>query len=282
MKLLTFLFACLTASAAAQQPAAPAAKPLPDIATLLRDVESHQKELDTIKHNYIFKEDSHEEELGGDDKIKKTVWEEREIFYIGKQEISRLLRKDGHNLTADEAEKEKERVDKKIEKAKKKETADEQKKDDDITVDTFLRICKFTNPRRESRNGRDAIVFDFSGNPDEKAHGLGQTAIKKLAGTLWVDETGRAVSRLEAHFEDSFKVGGGLLASLQKGSWFVFEQQLVNDEVWLPTSAEASMNGRVLLFKSFHGHYLSRFSDYRKFRSKTNITLAEPGETTQK
>ena len=119
----------------------------------------------------------------------------------------------------------------------------------------------------------------FSGNPDEKAHGLEQNAIKKLAGTLWVDEQGRAVTRLEAHFEDSFKVGAGLLASLQKGSWFVFEQQLVNDEVWLPTFAEATVNARVLVFKSFHEHDVSRFSDYRKFRTKTNITVADPGFT---
>lgn len=272
--LLVFLFIALCAGA---QTAAPA-KSLPEIGPLLRDVEARQKELDKIQHNYIYKEDERDEELDKDNKVKKTTWEEREIFYIGKTEITRLLRKDGKDLNPDEARKEQERMDKNIEKAKKKEAKDEPDKDD-ISVETFLKICRFTNPRREMRNGRSTIVFDFSGNPDEKAHGMGQTAIKKLAGTLWVDEDGRAVTRLEAHFEDAFKVGGGLLASLQKGSRFVFEQQLVNDEVWLPTFAEATISARVLVFKTFHEHAVSHFSDYRKFRTKTNVTVADPSVT---
>ena len=88
----------MAASAAAQQAAAPAAKPLPDIATLLRDVESHQKELESVKHNYIFKEDSREEELVGANKVKKTVWEEREsasCYPIRKEQRSAV-----RNMTA--------------------------------------------------------------------------------------------------------------------------------------------------------------------------------------
>ena len=255
------------------------AKPLPDIASLLRDIDARQKEMDKIQKDYIYKEDSQEEELDKDNKVKKTTLEQHEIFYIGKQEISRLLRKDGRDLTPDEANKEKERVDKEVEKAKKRQ-ADKEANDkpdkDDINVETFLRICNFTNPRREVRNGRDTIVFDFSGKPDAKTNGMAQNAVKKVAGTLWVDELGRAVTRMEVHFADSFKIGGGLVASIHKGSWLVVEQGLVNEEVWLPTAVEATFTGRVLLLKGFNQHAVNHYSDYRKFRSKTSVTLAEP------
>src|SRR6185312_14842265 len=137
------------------------------IASLLRDIDARQKEMDKIQKDYIYKEDSQEEELDKDNKVKKTTLEQHEIF--------RLLRKDGRDLTPDEANKEKERVDKEVEKAKKrqaeKEASDKQDKDD-INVETFLRICNFTNPRREVRNGRDTIVFDFSGKPDAKTNGM--------------------------------------------------------------------------------------------------------------
>lgn len=219
----------------AQTAPAPDAKRLPDIASLLRDVDAKQKEMDKIQKDYIYKEDSKEEDLDKDNNVKKTTLEQHEIFYIGTQEISRLLQKDGKDLSPDEARKEKERVDKEIEKAKKKEAKDGPDKDD-INVETFLRICDFTNPRREVRNGRDTIVFDFQGKPDAKTNGIAQNVVKKVAGTLWVDESSRAVARMEVHFADTFKIGGGLLASVQKGSWLIVDQGLVNDEVWLPTS----------------------------------------------
>jgi hypothetical protein len=273
------LFSLLLCSLASHAQTTPAGtKPLPDIASLLHDVDARQKEMDKIQKDYIYKEDSKEEELDKDNNVKKTTVEQHEIFYVGKHEISRLLQRDGHELSTDEAKKEQERVDKEIEKAKKKEAKDDRDKDD-LSVETFLRICDFTNPRREVRNGRDTIVFDFHGKPDAKTSGIAQNIVKKVAGTLWVDEAGRAVTRLEVHFADSFKMGGGLLASIQKGSWLTLDQGLVNDELWLPTSMEALFTGRMLLFKGFHQHQATHYSEYRKFRSKSSITLAEPDAT---
>ncbi len=275
MKVRHLVLLLLCVSMCCAQAAPNDAKPLPDVATLLHDVEARQKEMDKIQKDYIYKEDSKEEELDKDDSVKKTNVEQHEIFYVGKHEITRLLQKDGHDLTPEEARKEQERVDKEIERAKKKEAKEDPNKDD-ISVETFLRICDFTDPRREVRNGRDTIVFDFHGKPDAKTNGIGQNAVKKVAGTLWVDEAGRAVTRLEVHFTDTFKVGGGLVASIQKGSWLIIDQGLVNNELWLPTSVEANFTGRVLLFKGFRDHQINHYSDYRKFRAKTSITLADP------
>jgi len=49
-----------------------------------------------------------------------------------------------------------------------------------------------------------------------------------------VDEKAHQVARLEAYFVGDVKIAGGLLANLQKGTSFVFEQAFVNNEVWLP------------------------------------------------
>jgi hypothetical protein len=253
-------------------------RPLPDVATLFRDVLRHQKEVDDIRKNYIFKESVREEELDGNSNVKKTTIEEREIFYIGRHRVTRLLSKDGKELSAQEKEKEQKNVDKQVADSKKREAKREEGKqdDDEITVERFLKIAKLSNERREMRNGHEAIVFDFSGDPDVKTHGMAEGAVKKLSGTVWIDEDKRQVMRMEARFDDSFKVGGGLLASLQKGSNFAFEQALVNGEVWLPTYAEAAVGARVLLFKNLHEHQVAQYSDYRKFRTKTSVTLAEP------
>ena len=52
---------------------------------------------------------------------------------------------------------------------------------------------------------------------------------------IWVDEKAHDVARLEAYFVGDVHIGGGLLANLQKGTSFVFEQGYINNEVWLPT-----------------------------------------------
>ena len=206
-----------------------ASRPLPDLPTLFRDIMKHQKELDEIRKNYIYKQSSREEELDGNGEVKKTTVEERETFYVGRRTVSRLLSKDGKELSAEEKEKEQKRVDKEIVSLKKRERKREENGSDEeeMGVETFLKIAKLTNERREVRDGHDAIVCDFAGDPDAKAHGIAESAFKKLSGTIWVDEDKRQIMRMEARFEDSFKVGGGLLASLQKGSKFIFEQAFV-------------------------------------------------------
>jgi len=153
--------------------------------------------------------------------------------------------------------------------------------ENEITAETFLRISRFENPRRVSFKDRTAITFDFSGNPDAKTHGMAENALKKVSGTVWIDEESRQLVRMEAKLDEPFKIGGGLLASVQKGSSFVFEQAFVNGEIWLPIYAEANVVGRMLLFKGIREHSISRFSDYRKFRVASKIDVVGQTPTPQ-
>jgi hypothetical protein len=66
-------------------------------------------------------------------------------------------------------------------------------------------------------------------------------------------------------FVDNFRVAGGLFASVEKGSSFRFDQELVNGEIWLPTGAEANMQVRVLLVKNMRQHFTERDFDYKRF-----------------
>ena len=125
------------------------------------------------------------------------------------------------------------------------------------------------NPRRETYRGRPTIVFDFVGRKDAKTHGLVEDASKKLQGTMWVDEADRQIAHLEVSFNDNFRIAGGLLASIEKGSSFRFDQAPVNGEIWLPTGGEGAMQARVLLVKSFRQHFQERDYDYKRFRVET-------------
>ena len=88
---------------------------------------------------------------------------------------------------------------------------------------------------------------------------------------MWIDDKARDVARLEAHVDSSIKVGGGVVASLDKGSSFVFEQARMNGEVWLPSYVEVHVAGHALLFVRLKANETDRYTDYKKFQSDSKI-----------
>jgi hypothetical protein len=145
-----------------------------------------------------------------------------------------------------------------------------------VGIEVFLRAAQFVNPRRERFRGQDVLVFDFEPNPDFKPHKMVEKVVHELAGVIWIDEKAHDVARLEAYFLGDFKIAGGLLANLQKGTSFTFEQAFMNDEVWLPTYQEAHVGVRFLLVKGFKVNEVTRYSDYKKFNVESVASIGKP------
>jgi hypothetical protein len=242
--------------------------PLPDIHQLMMEVEAHQKQLDKVRENYTYTSLQTTQDLDSSGQVKKTEITENEDFFVNSHVIERLVKKDNKPLNAHEEQKETERVTKLVEKAEK--TPQDQPLDGpSISITRVLEIIDVRNPRREMYRGRKTIVFDFVGRKDAKTHGLAEDASKKLMGTLWVDEADREVAHMEVSFDDNFHVAGGLVANVQKGSSFRFDQEPVNGEIWLPTGGEGSIQLRLLLLKGVREHFTERDYDFKRFRVDT-------------
>jgi len=253
-------------------------KPLPDIPTLMHQVEANQRAAESIEKDYIYRRTNQFDELDRHDGIKKTRTRESEVFWINGVEVRRTLKIDGKELTPDERKKESERIDQVVEKARqRRDKADQQGKETDshgnqeITVARILELGTFSNARREVVNGRDTIVVDYLGDPKAKTHNSAEAAFKELAGTLWIDEQDHTIQHLEGHFDHDFKLLGGLAVDVKQGTWFKAAFAKINDEVWLPASLEADGHARYLLFFSLNGHLQSHTSDYRKFKATSTI-----------
>jgi hypothetical protein len=240
-----------------------AAKPLPDAATMLREVEAHQAQLDKIREDYTFHSLQTVRQLDSHGNVKKTETEEHEVFFVNRTQVEKLIRKDGKDLSPDQARKEQDRVNKEVLKITKPGYKDSDK--DEITVTRLLQIVRFYNPRRVTLNGRDTIAYDFTGDEHAKTHGRDEDALKKVSGTIWVDEADREVSRMSATLDDNYHIGFGLLASVAKGSTMVFDQALIRNEAWLPTSVAVHLQARALLVAGFRADISVRFDDYKKF-----------------
>jgi hypothetical protein len=266
---------------------------LPDLKALFKEIDENQKAIDKLKENYAGTRVEEETEFEKDGKVKKTTVNEYNFFYLNGDEVSTLVKKDGKPLSDDDQKKENEKTQKEIadiqKREAKKEAKDEKakeegkkdKEDDDVDIETFLRACQFVNPRRERFRGEEVLVFDFEPNPEYKAHKMVEKIIQKLAGVIWIDEKAHDVARLEAYFVGDFRFAGGLLANLQKGTSFIFEQAYINNEIWLPTYLEAHVGVRVLLLKAFNVNAVTHYSDYKRFNVETLSTIAKPKDVSE-
>lgn len=271
-----------TQSGTPAQPA-PEARPLPDIPTLLLDIRKNQAALEDLRKDYTCHLSEEQDKTDSDGNVKSRELKDYDVFYIGDEEVLHLLAKDGKPLEGDEKQAEDDKFNKRYDKLKKQQSelaSDPQKRakkeeQEDAELSDFLRAETFTNPRREMFRGQEVIAFDFAGNPAYKPKKEIDRIIQKLTGVMWVDEQAREIVRLEAHFAESVKVGGGLLASLQKGSNFVFEQEKINGEVWLPSYAEVHFAGRIVFVK-LKQNFVDRYSDYKKFRVGSTLGPVVP------
>jgi hypothetical protein len=267
--LLVSLACVAPAAFGASEPAA-----LPDAATMLREVEAHQKQLDKVREDYTFRAVQTTRQLDSSGNTKKVETEEHEVFFVNGHRVQKLVRKDGKDLTPDQARKEQDRVNKEVVKITQPGYSNPDK--DEITVSRLLQIVTFSSPRRVRLNGRDTIAFDFAGDPHAKTHGRGEDALKKVSGTIWVDEADREVSRMSATLDENYHVGFGLLASVAKGSNVVFDQALIRNEAWLPTAIALHLQARAFLVAGFRAEIDIRFDQYKKFQTDA---VQQPGAT---
>lgn len=259
----------LVAPGTTQQPAGQA---LPEIHQLMREVHEHEKQFDNVRQNYTYTSLQTTQSIDADGQVKKTETVENEDFFVNGHLIERAVKKNGLPLDNDEQQKETERVAKLVAKAKT--TPPDQPLEVHAInisrvpeiISRVLQIMDVRNPRRQIWHGRPTIIFDFVGRKDAKTVGIAEDVSKKLQGTMWIDEADRLIAHMEVSFNDNFRVAGGLFASIEKGSNLRFDQALINAELWLPTGAEANLQGRLLMVRNYRQHVIERDYNFKRFR----------------
>jgi hypothetical protein len=272
----------------------PAAAEALDIPALLREVEANQKEIDERVSNYAFTEKRTEREINDKGELKKEKVTVTEIYPLpGGGEINKVISEDGVPLSAERAAKQDKEIAEGVAKYEREREKKEQKKkeaegkgskketDDDVGITVFLRACEFVSPRRERLRDREAVVFDFRPRPGFKPNGMAESIVSKLAGVVWIDPADKTVIRLEAKLSESYKIAGGLLASIRPGSAFVFEQTRMADGVWLPRFMQVNFAAKIFFFKGVEANETREFSDYRRFDTEaSDYKLGAPAAKT--
>lgn len=262
----------LTSSTSSEAPA------LPDVATLLKQVQKNQERLEQDREKYTFTEVEEQDSVSRKGQVKAGPVSQYDVFFLHGYLIRRLVKKDGKSLSAAAQKKEDGRVRKLVEKYERKAEKKNKQDDSEVGVGVFLRTSLFNHPRWEWLGGRRVLAFDFHPNPDYRPQTLVEKMVYCLAGEAWIDAQAREVVRLQAGFDSSYKIAGGLLASIEKGTTVTLAQTFVDGDAWLPSYFSIHARGRLLLFKGVRLNLEDHFSDYRVFNVKSLSKMTAPAK----
>ncbi len=131
------------------------------------------------------------------------------------------------------------------------------------TVDDTVAVLQFAIDRRESIDGRNAIVVRFQPRRDAKAQTREGKMAQAFSGLIWVDEAAQEVVKVEATAVDDLSYGL-LVARLGKGSVVTLKRERIDDHIWLPTSIKFKATGRALLVRKLNIDFAVEWFDYRR------------------
>ncbi|MBD0370520.1 MAG: hypothetical protein ICV60_06770 [Pyrinomonadaceae bacterium] len=249
-----------------------------DINALLKELDKNQEQIDERVGDYTFLEKSTERQINGKGEMTKETIRVYEVYPVpGERFVRKLISENGVALTGERAAKEQKRVGEELEKAERervkaaekraRDREKNKKETDDPGISDFLRTAELVSPRRERLRDRETIVFDFRPRAGYKPKNDMESIAQKLTGIIWIDPVEKQVVRLEARLTDSYKVGGGLLASIRPGTAFTFEQQRMEDGVWLPVFTQVNVSAKIMIFKGMEINITQEFSNYKRFKS---------------
>jgi hypothetical protein len=267
------------------KPDASGAVPVEQIRELLLRAEAKDLENDKQQRDYTYIEREERHQLDGrggvPGEVKKIESRTSEILEIYGEPVARLTAKDDKPLSAGEAKKEDDKIQKIIDKRKNESENDRRKrleheeKSREEDRKFVLEIADAFNFRvigSEVLDGRDTWVLEGEPRPGYEPKQRGAKMLSKFKGRVWIDKSEAQWVKLDITAIDTISVGF-VLARIHKGTHVLVELTRVNDEVWLPKHVQLHFDARVALFKSYDEDVEQTYRDYRKFRTHTKMTV---------
>jgi hypothetical protein len=279
------LFSSLAAAAQNQSPAtSPPALSQDQIRDMIRQAADKDMENDKRARDYTYIEREEKRTLDGSGRVKSTDVETHEVMVLYGEPVERLIGKDDKPLSAKDAAKEDQRIQKLMDKRKNESAEDRRKRDEKEEKEreegrAFVRqvadAYNFRLVGLEDIEGRPTYVIDADPRPGYEPHGRGAKFLPDFRFRVWVDRAENEWVKMDIQCIHTASVG--LFLVRVQGSNIQIEQTHVNNEVWLPQHVALKLDARIALFKGLNEEDDVTFRDYRKFRTDTKILPAASG-----
>jgi hypothetical protein len=266
-------------AAAANDPAQPLSQQ--QMQELIRNAADHDIENDQKQRDYTYTQREEERRLDGRGQVKSVQTKTSEIMELYGEQVARLVAKDDKPLSAKDAAKEEQKLQKLLDQ-RKNESAENRRKREDKGKKDREQDREFVGEVSDAYNfhlvglatleGRPTYILDAEPRPGYVPHLKGAKLLPKFRFRVWIDQQESQWKKLDIQCIDTVSFGL-ILARVHKGSRIVIEQRRVNDEVWLPEHVALKADVRVGLLKDFNVESDLSYSNYRKFHSDTKVIV---------
>jgi hypothetical protein len=255
--------------------------PTEQIRELLRRAEEKDLENQKQLRDYTYTQRQEEHKLDGHGNVSKTEIRTSEILMIYGEQVEKLIAKDDKPLSAEDAKREDEKIQKVIDKGKNESEGDRRKrleKEEKAREDErkfVLEIADAFNFRlvgSEMLEGRDTWVLEGEPRPGYQPKHRDAKMLSKFHGRVWIDKAENQWVKMDISAIDTISVGL-FLARIHKGARVVVDMTKVNEEVWLPKHVEFRLDAKLALLKTYREDVEQTFRDYKKFRAESKVTV---------
>jgi hypothetical protein len=260
------MLACLLAASLL----APEAE-LPEGNAYVRGLVAGQRRREEAINNYTYDVEEVTQELDGSGSVTRVETRRYEVFHVKGRAVRKLVSENGRALSPAQTDAEERRVREKVDDILADRTAYEMP---EVRLSQVLERYDFKTVRREDRDGRPTLVFDFTALPDKRKI-EGDVVLRQLQGRIFVDETERQLAEAEMSNAEPIKLAFGLGASVSTLSLHL-RFRPIEDGVWLPARVQFAAEGRALLAAGFKVRTLVFFSRFRRFEAETESETITP------
>jgi hypothetical protein len=229
--------------------------------------------------NYTYTERDEERSYDKRGNLTKTETETYDIAILGQRAYARLIARDDKPLPEKEARKERQKMDREIEKREHESSEDKAKLEKERQEERkFLKevpeAFNFTLVGEDTISGQPAWEITAEPKPGYKPKDIRAKIITKMRGRIWVDKAEYQWVKVDAQAIDKLSFGLHTV-QIEPGANIHFEQARINDEIWLPAAAKIYADARVLFFKRSRTELDLTFRDYRKFQADSHLVAEQ-------
>jgi hypothetical protein len=229
--------------------------------------------------DYTWQAHSVEKHLDSHGRVVSTKRETWETLMLDGQPYRHTLERDGKPLSPEEQRGEQRKLDRETRRlgsetlAEKQRCLAEREKRRRREFAFLSELPELFDLRFEGDaivDGQSVWVVSGAPRPGVKAKSGDAKILLKLRGRMWIDKATYQWARVEAETTDTIS-WGLFLARLNSGSKMVFEQTVVNSELWLPKRLLLTGSGRVGMIKRLARDEEVEWSNYKKFSVDSKI-----------
>ena len=257
--LLEFVAVAISRSAAA------ANTDLPDAAAVMEKVIQRSQEAERTGEadKYRYDKRSVEEELDRSGNPTKTTEELYDVIPISGVPFERLVKVQGRELNEKEV-KEQNRKEEEFRKRVAEQSTDRSSRTNDDylnqeVVDRFV----FRIEGRTNLLSRPVLILSFHPKPSAPEKKIADKVLKRLAGTLWIDEGESEIAQLKLGLTADLSLGlFGMIGSLKQFD-LMLERERLPEGVWVDRKQTLVLGGRKV-FSTMHFRAIEESSNFRK------------------